>query len=68
MREQGVVKWFNELKGFGFINRPAGGDLYVHRSGLGEGVATLRDGDNVDYVVSDGPRGPVASDVLVVPA
>lgn len=63
-REHGTVKWFNATKGFGFITRDSGDDVFVHfRSIRGEGHRTLRDGERVDFVVSDGDKGLQADDV-----
>ncbi len=66
---QGTVKFFNLSKGFGFITPSDGSkDVYVHSSGIqGEGDAkTLAEGQNVEFDVSDGPRGPRAENVKVV--
>jgi len=63
-RETGKVKWFNDAKGYGFIERPQGGDVFVHFSSIrGTGFKRLAEGQNVDYVVSEGERGPEARDV-----
>ena len=64
-KETGVVKWFNERKGFGFIVRDSGdGDIFVHHSAIeGEGFKTLNEGDRVEYVVTQGQKGPAAGDV-----
>jgi cold shock protein len=61
----GTVKWFNEAKGFGFINQDDGGrDVFVHfRSISGTGFRTLTEGQKVRFEVQDGPKGPQASDV-----
>jgi len=61
----GTVKWFNEAKGFGFINQDDGGrDVFVHfRSITGTGFRTLTEGQKVRFEVQDGPKGPQASDV-----
>ena len=57
--ETGVVKWFNESKGYGFIQRDSGSDLFVHYNDiLGEGFRTLHEGDNVQFEVADGQKGP----------
>jgi cold shock CspA family protein len=64
-REQGEVKWFNSTKGFGFITRDSGEDIFVHfRSIRGEGHRTLKDGERVDFVVTDGDKGLQADDVI----
>lgn len=66
-REQGTVKWFNESKGFGFIERPNGVDLFVHHSAVrGEGFKTLREGQPVEYEIIQSPKGFNAEDVVVV--
>ncbi|MGX2969583.1 transcription antiterminator/RNA stability regulator CspE [Ursidibacter sp. B-7004-1] len=65
---QGIVKWFNSDKGFGFIT-PAnnGKDLFVHFSGIvGTNFRTLNEGDKVEYTVQDSDRGPSAIDVVVI--
>ena len=63
-RETGTVKWFNDAKGYGFIERPQGGDLFVHFSSVrGTGFKKLTEGQRVDYVVAQGEKGPQAQDV-----
>ena len=63
----GTVKWFNESKGFGFIECDEGGDAFVHHSAiLAEGFRTLNEGDRVEFDVEDSPKGPRASNVRVV--
>jgi CspA family cold shock protein len=63
-RETGVVKWFNNQKGYGFIARDAGGDVFVHYSAItGEGYRTLNEGDRVEFSVQQGEKGPAAADV-----
>ena len=65
MAEQGVVKWFNDAKGYGFITRENGPDVFVHHASiLAEGFRTLSEGDRVSFDVSDGPKGPQASNVV----
>jgi CspA family cold shock protein len=67
MAETGKVKWFNEAKGFGFIERSGGADVFVHYSALvGEGFRTLKEGDEVTFEVTQGPKGPQAANVTKV--
>jgi CspA family cold shock protein len=61
------VKWFNESKGFGFIEREDGPDVFVHFSAIkGDGFKTLAEGQKVEFSVSDGQKGPQADDVVPV--
>jgi len=63
-RETGKVKWFNNDRGYGFIERPQGGDVFVHFSSVrGTGFKRLTEGQRVDFVVTQGDRGPQAQDV-----
>lgn len=64
----GVVKWFNEEKGFGFLTQDEGGkDVFVHfRSIASEGFKTLKDGQRVEFDVEDGQKGPQAANVVVL--
>lgn len=65
--EKGTVKWFNGAKGFGFISRGGGSDVFVHfRAINGDGYKTLNEGDNVEFEVENGPKGPSAKNVTVV--
>ena len=62
--EEGIVKWFNERKGFGFIEREDGEDVFVHHSAIsGTGFKTLAEGDKVTFDVEQGPKGPSAQNV-----
>jgi CspA family cold shock protein len=64
-RETGKVKWFNETKGFGFIERDNGADLFVHHSAIKQqAVKTLSEGDKVEFDVASGEKGPVAENVV----
>ena len=63
----GIVKWFNEKKGYGFIEQEDDPDVFVHHSGInGAGFKTLNDGDQVDFDIEQGPKGPSAVNVTVV--
>lgn len=65
--QQGVVKWFNEEKGFGFISVEGGKDVFVHFSAIEkEGFKTLKEGDKVEFTVEEGNRGPQAAKVVVL--
>ena len=67
-KEKGTVKWFNSSKGYGFITRESGdGDVFVHHNEINmDGFKTLNEGDRVEFVVTQGQKGPAASDVCVV--
>lgn len=66
-REQGVVKWFSDAKGFGFIQRSTGEDVFVHfRSIQGEGYRSLKDGQAVEFSVVTGDKGLQAEDVVKI--
>ncbi len=66
-REQGIVKWFNDTKGFGFIQRNGGDDVFVHfRAIKGDGHRTLRDGQRVEVTVAKGQKGFQAEDVVTL--
>jgi cold shock protein len=61
---QGVIKWFNNTKGYGFIGHDDGPDIFVHYTGIkGEGYKTLDEGDTVEFEIVQGPKGPQAADV-----
>ena len=63
-RETGTVKWFNAQKGYGFIARDAGGDIFVHYSAIqADGFRNLAEGDRVEFVVEEKDRGPAAAQV-----
>ena len=63
----GTVKWFNETKGFGFIEREDGPDVFVHFSAIkADGFKTLADGQKVEFTVTDGQKGPQAENVVPV--
>jgi CspA family cold shock protein len=60
----GKVKWFNEVKGFGFITMDDGREAFVHYTGIaGEGFKTLNEGDDVEFEVNEGPKGLQATNV-----
>ena len=63
----GIVKWFNDSKGYGFIEKEEGGDVFVHHSAINaEGFRTLNEGDRVTFDVEEGQKGPAAANVSVV--
>jgi len=64
-QQTGKVKWFNDEKGYGFIERENGADLFVHYSSIiGSGRKTLAEGQAVQYTVGEGKKGPQAKDVM----
>lgn len=66
-RLKGTVKWFNNAKGYGFIGREGGNDVFVHYSAImSEGYKSLQEGDQVEFEIAEGPKGPQASNVSKV--
>ncbi|HEY2980152.1 MAG TPA: cold shock domain-containing protein [Anaerolineales bacterium] len=66
-RIQGTVKWFNGSKGYGFLAREGGAEVFVHSSALqGDGYRNLEEGQKVEFSVEQGPKGPQASNVVVI--
>ena len=64
-KESGIVKWFNGSKGYGFIERESGGDVFVHYSAIqADGYRNLEEGQRVEFVVTQGNKGPQASEVV----
>jgi CspA family cold shock protein len=63
----GTVKWFNDRKGFGFIEQQNGPDVFVHHSGIvSEGFKSLDEGDQVTFEIEQGPKGPSAVNVKTI--
>ena len=66
-RIEGTVKWFNESKGFGFIERAGGPDVFAHYSAIsGSGFKTLTEGQKVEFDVTSGAKGPQAENITVL--
>jgi CspA family cold shock protein len=63
----GTVKWFNDHKGFGFIEQQNGPDLFIHHSGIdATGFKSLQEGDHVTFDIEQGPKGPFAKNVKII--
>jgi CspA family cold shock protein len=66
-KEQGTVKWFNGSKGYGFISRETGDDVFVHFNAIvGDGYRNLEEGQRVEFTVTQGQKGPQAENVVVL--
>jgi CspA family cold shock protein len=66
-RKTGVVKWFNNKKGFGFIEQEGGEDIFAHYKNIrGDGFRTLHEGERVEFLVTNGPKGLQADDITVL--
>lgn len=64
-RLKGTVKWFNNAKGYGFIGRDSGADVFVHYSAItSDGYKSLQEGDPVEFEIAQGPKGPQAANVM----
>ena len=64
---QGTVKWFDNVKGFGFIEREGGKDVFVHHSAIqSDGFRKLEEGQRVEFIVTEGQKGPQAQDVVAL--
>ncbi len=67
MVHRGKVKWFSDTKGYGFITQDQGGDVFVHFSAIqGDGFKTLKEGEEVQFEVTQGQKGPQAANVVTV--
>ncbi|MFC1936690.1 cold-shock protein [Chloroflexota bacterium] len=66
-KEQGTVKWFNDAKGFGFIERESGDDVFVHHTAImADGFRSLAEGQRVEFTVVQGQKGPQAEQVTLL--
>jgi CspA family cold shock protein len=66
-RITGTVKWFNGSKGYGFLARESGADVFVHFSAIqGDGFKNLEEGQKVEFTVEKGPKGPQATNVVIL--
>ncbi|MDG2176165.1 MAG: cold-shock protein [Gammaproteobacteria bacterium] len=64
---KGTVKWFNESKGYGFISQEGGADVFAHFSAIqGEGFKTLTEGQQVEFTVGQGQKGPQAEEIVAI--
>jgi len=61
---KGSVKWYNDIKGYGFIKKDDGEDIFVHRSGLEKSFQVLEPGQQVEFEIKEGDKGPVAINVV----
>jgi CspA family cold shock protein len=67
MSTTGTVKWFNDAKGFGFIEQESGPDVFAHYSAIaGDGHKSLAEGQKVEFTVTQGPKGPQAENIVAV--